>query len=159
LLTSRQRIAHPAVTGLQEALLRGKREGVTEIAGLGAFTWREFVALIDILLGTVWTHTTMEERGRLFLRYEYESLEEPRPETHFYDCRHDSLRFLAWLFDGWPNTPGSSVGRDLLWKGLSHRRNRFSHHVLPRWKGHPWSPSPHDFELEIMARLHRLLDV
>jgi hypothetical protein len=44
-------------------------------------------------------------------------------------------------------------------RGLSHRRNRFSHHVLRGWKGHPWSPSPHDFGSEIIARLHRLLEV
>ena len=43
-------------------MLRGKREGATEIAGLGTFTWPEFVALVDILLGAIWTHTTMEER-------------------------------------------------------------------------------------------------
>jgi len=159
LLSSRQRIAHPAVTTLQASLLTGKREGVLEIAGLGTFTWREFVALVDVLLGTIWTHTTMEERGGIFLRYEYESLQEPRTETLFYDCRHDSLRFLAWLIDGWPNSLGSSIGRDYLRRGLSHRRNRLSHHVLPRWKGHPWSPSPHDFAPEIMARLHRLLEV
>lgn len=159
LLSGRRRIAHPAVTALQEAMFKGKRDGAVEIAGLGTFSWREFVALVDILLGTLWTHTTMEERNGILLRYEYESLEEPRPEIHFYDCRHDSLRLLAWLIDGWPNSLGSSIGRDMLWRGLNHRRNRFSHHILPRWKGHPWSPSPHDIAPEIMARLRRILEV
>jgi TniQ len=159
LLAQRQRMAHPAVVQLQQTLLGGKRHGVTEIAGLGTFTWQEAVALVDILLGMIWTHTTLEERNGIWLRYEYESLEQPRTETHFYDCRHDSLRLIAWLIDDWPNGLGSRIGRDLLWRGLSHRRNRFSHHVLPHWKGHPWSPSPHDFAPGIVVRLRRLLEV
>jgi hypothetical protein len=39
---------------------------------------------------------------------------------------------------------------------LSRRRNRLSHHILRRWKGHPESPSPHDFGPEIIARLRNL---
>jgi hypothetical protein len=77
LLVHSQRVAHPSVIRLQDALLRGKRHGVTEITGLGAFTWQEIIALVDILLGMVWTHPTLEERTGIWLRYEYESLEQP----------------------------------------------------------------------------------
>jgi hypothetical protein len=85
--------------------------------------------------------------------YEYEDLDAPRAEVQIYSCRHDSLRFLAWLIDGWPDSLGARIGRDMLWRGLSCKRNRLLHHVLPGWPGHPWSPSPPDFAPEVHARL------
>jgi hypothetical protein len=157
LLAHRYRMAAPAVARLQSSLLKGKREGVTEIDGLGAFTWQEVVAFVDILLGAFWTETILDERTAILLKYEFENLEVPRQEMRLYDCRHDSLLFLGWLIEGWPSSLGASIGRDLLRRVLSRRRNRLSHHVLPRWKGHPWSPSPHDFDPEIEARLQKLL--
>lgn len=45
-----------------------------------------------------------------------------------YDCRHDSLVFLASLIEGWPASRGA----------------------------HPWSPSQHDFAPQIIARLSHL---
>jgi hypothetical protein len=152
-------IGDPSVIRLQEALLKGKTEGVTELTGLGTFTWKEIVALADILLGMVWTDTTLDERNRIWGLYEYEDLDAPRAQMQIYSCRHDSLRFLAWLIEGWPDSLGASIGRDMLWRGLSRQRNRLSHHVLPRWPGHPWSPSPHDFSPDILARLRKLLEV
>jgi hypothetical protein len=65
---------------------------------------------------------------------------------------------LAWLIEGWPNSLGASIGRDLPWRGLSRRRKRLSHQAQPRWKSHPWSPSPLDFAPEIIARLRKLLE-
>jgi hypothetical protein len=152
-------IGHPSVIRLQEALLKGKREGVTELECLGTFTWKEIVALTDTVVGMVWTDTTFEERGRLWSQYEHEDFDAPRVEMQFYDCRHDSLRFLAWLLEGWPDSVGASIGRGMLWRGLSGKRTRLSHHVLPRWPGHPWSPSPNDFTPDIHARLRKLLEV
>ena len=32
--------------------------------------------------------------------------------------RHGSLRFLAWLIEGWPDSFGASIGRDMLWRSL-----------------------------------------
>jgi hypothetical protein len=159
LLADRYRMAHPAVVSLQGVLLEGKRSGVTEIAGLGTFSYQEVVALADTLLGAFWTSTTLEERTAVLTRYEYESLEDPRLEMQVYECRHDSLRFLAWLMEDWPDGPGGSIGRDMLWRALNGHRNRLSHHVTPRWKGHPWSPSPHDFAPEAVARLRKLLEM
>jgi hypothetical protein len=158
LLAHRYQMAHPAVGALQRVLLEGKRSGVSEIAGLGTFSWPEMVALADTLLGAFWTSTTLEERTDVLCRYEYECLDVPRLEMQIYDCRHDSLRFLAWLMEGWPDTLGASVGRDMLERGLTRPRNRLSHHVTPRWKGHPWGPSPHDFAPETVARLRKLIE-
>lgn len=55
------------------------------------------IALADILLGMFWTDTTLDERNQIASRYEHGDLDEPRAEMQFYRCRHDSLRFLAWL--------------------------------------------------------------
>lgn len=159
LLADSYPVGHTSVIRLQEALLRGKREGVTVIDGLGTFTWDEVIAFADILLGMFWTDTTLDERNQIVTRYEYEDDDEPRAEMQFYRCRHDSLRFLAWLIEGWPDSLGASIGRDMLWRGLSRQRNRLSHHVLPHWPGHPWGPSPHDFAPDILARLRKLLEV
>jgi hypothetical protein len=149
--------AHVAAARMQAALLRGKREGATELEGLGGFTWKETIALADVLLGMVWTDLTSAERQRLFLRYQYESVKEPRQEMGIYAGRHDSLRFLAWLIEGWPGSEGAAVGRDLLERWLSGKPNRISHHLRPTWPGHPWSPGPHDIEPEVENRLRRLL--
>jgi hypothetical protein len=115
--------------------------------------------LMDVILGGFWTVTILEERESILLRYQFENIDTPRQETRLYDCRHDSLLFFAWLVEGWPKSVGASIGRELLWRGLIRPRNRLSHHVLPRWKGHPWSPSPHDFAAEVIARLRKLLEV
>jgi hypothetical protein len=90
-------------------MLAGKQDGILQIEGLGTLIWPEFIALADIVLGMVWTHATHDERTQIFLRYEYESVDAPRLETQIYGCRHDSLRFLAWLIEGWPDSPGASI--------------------------------------------------
>lgn len=156
LLTGYYPLAHPSVVRLQEILLKGKREGVTELDGLGSFTWHQVVALADTLLGALWTDTTLDECNQVIRRYEQDDPDGPRREMQIYDCRHDSLRFLAWLIEGWPDSAGAVIGHDMLTRGLRRARNRLSHHVLPRWKGHPWSPSPHDFAPDIVARLWQL---
>jgi hypothetical protein len=74
--------------------------------------------LADVILGGFWTATILEERESISLRYQFETLEAPRTETRFYDCRHDSLAFLAWLIEGWPDSRGPSIGREMLWRGL-----------------------------------------
>ena len=158
LLADRYRMAHPSVANLQGVLLEGKRSGATEIVGMGKFSWQETVALVDTLLGAFWTCTTLAERSAVVARYEDESLEEPGPEQ-IYDCRHDSLGFLAWLIRGWPDGPGVRIGGEMLLRGLTRSPNRLSRHLTPIWKGYPWSPSPHDFAPEIVARLRKLIEV
>jgi TniQ len=148
--------AHPAVGALQGRLVEAKCEDVTELAGLGQFTWKELVALIDVLLGTFWTATTSSERLALLMRYEFEVIEQTRRETHMYGSRHDALRFLVWLLEGWPEGAGPQVARDMLARWQCSERDQLSHHLQPTWPGYPWSPSPHDFEAEIRDRLQLL---
>jgi hypothetical protein len=52
-------------------------EAGTEIAGLGTFTWQELVALVDVILGGLWTAKILEERESIFLRYQFETIETP----------------------------------------------------------------------------------
>ena len=74
--------------------------------------------MADVILGGFWTATILEERESISLRYQFETLEAPRTETRFYDCRHDSLACLALLIEGWPDSRGASIGREMLWRGL-----------------------------------------
>jgi hypothetical protein len=70
--------------------------------------------LADVILGGFWTATILEERESISLRYQFETLEAPRTETRFYDCRHDSLACLAWLIEGWPESRGEHRSGDAL---------------------------------------------
>ena len=110
-------------------------------------------------MGMFWTDTTLDERNRTMTRYEYEFLGTTRKEVKFYQCRHDSLRYFTWLVEWWPNSLGASIGHDMLRRAFKAKRHRLSHHVLPRWNGHPWSPSPHDIAPEILSRLKKLIEV
>jgi len=109
LLDGRYHQAHPAAPRIQTALLRGKYEGITELEGLGRFTWQEMVALSDVLIGMVWADLTLSEQEQIFLAYTSDPLTTPRAEDAIYDCRHASLQFLAWVTEGWPDSPGARV--------------------------------------------------
>jgi hypothetical protein len=41
-------------------------QGVIELEGLGRLTWKEMVALVDVMVGMVWTDRTLAERDQLF---------------------------------------------------------------------------------------------
>lgn len=106
--------ASPAVITLQAALLEGKCEGVSELGGFGVLTWKEIVALTDVLLGMFWISGMADERWNDITRF-YRSVEdEPADELGAYDGRYMSLRLLAWLTEDWPNTEGSQLGEQLL---------------------------------------------
>jgi hypothetical protein len=160
--------AHPSVARMQAALLRGKCEGITELDGLGRLTWKEMVALADVLIGMVWTGLTLAEQEQIFLSYTSDPLNEPRGEDGIYDRRHGSLQFLAWLTEGWPDGPGAKVGQSMLirWmtadgnRGmlidwLTANRNRLCRHLRPPWADH-WSAGPNNFEPPIQQRLRAL---
>jgi hypothetical protein len=135
--------------------LRAKRDGVTELKGLGRLTWQEMVALADVLIGTVWTDLTLAEQEEIFLQYTSDPLTRPRAEDAIYDCRHGSLQFLAWLTAGWPDSPGAKIGRSLLIRWLMADRNRLCRHLRPP-SADPWSTGPHNFEPRIRERLRDL---
>jgi hypothetical protein len=67
LLDGCYRPAHPAVLRMQAVLMQCKRKGSVELRGLGRFTWKEMVALTDVLIGVVWTDLTLSEQGDLSL--------------------------------------------------------------------------------------------
>lgn len=113
-LLARRAPAHASVLRLQAVLLKGKREGITELAGLGRFTWTQTVALADVLVGTASAELTAAERQRLWARHCFELRDKPCRGTHVYDGRRASLRFLAWLTEGWPHSEGAVFGRALL---------------------------------------------
>jgi len=52
-----------------------------KLEGLGWLTWREMVALADILIGIVWTDLTLAEQEEIFLSYTYDPLTKPRAEN------------------------------------------------------------------------------
>ena len=150
---------HPAaraVIDLQAAMLAGKTNGFIELSGLGQFTWKEFVALTDILLSGVWKSTTMDERGQLFDQWAYEAADEPRDEPGLYDGRHDGLRFLAWLFQGWPDGEGAQVARLMLGRWLFGGREFSSFHFSPKWVGRDGKQA-NALPAVVKKRLHDLL--
>ena len=148
-------VAHPSVVHLQAALFRGKRDGILELEGLGRVTWREMVALADVLIGMVWTDLTLAEQDEIFRLYTSDTLNQRREVDHIYDCRHGSLHFLAWLTAGWPDSPGARVGRRMLIRWLTADRNRLCRHLRPA-RADPWSAGPNNFESPIRERLRAL---
>jgi hypothetical protein len=155
LLDGRYSAAHPSVVRMQAALFRGKCEGVTELEGLGRLTWKEVVALADVMIGMVWTDMTLAEQEEVFLAYTSDSLTKPKAEDAIYDCRHASLRFLAWLTGGWPDSPGARVGQSMLIRWLAAGRNRLCRHLRSPRADH-WSAGATNFEPPIRERLQAL---
>ncbi|HEY6926731.1 MAG TPA: relaxase/mobilization nuclease domain-containing protein [Steroidobacteraceae bacterium] len=126
---------------MQAAMLCGKRDGITELEGIGCLTWTEMIALADVLIGIVWTDLTLAEQEEIFLSYTSDPRVRPRAEDAVYDCRHASLQFLAWLTEGWPESPGARVGQSMLIRWLTADRNRLCRHLRPS-SADPWSVGP-----------------
>jgi len=141
---------------LQAALFRGKRDGVLELDGLGRLTWREMIALADVLIGMVWTDLTLAEQDEIFRSYTSDTRNQRREVDRIYDCRHGSLHFLSWLTKGWPDSPGAMAGRRMLIRWLTTDRNRLCRHLRPA-RADPWSAGPNNFESPIRERLRTLV--
>lgn len=144
--------AHPSVARLQAALWQGKRSGALQLEGLGSMTWKEFVALADVLIGMIWTDLTLAEQERIFLLYSADPLNKPQGEDSVYDGRHGSLRLLAWLIEGWPSSPGAEIAQQMLVRWLTAARNRLCRH-LRALDADYWTEGPSNFELPIRERL------
>ena len=114
------------------------------------------VALVDVLVGMVWTDLTLAERDQIFHLYTCDHLN--RAGDAIYDCRYGSLRFLTWLIKGWPDSPSAKVARSLLIRWLNADRNRLCRHLRPR-SANPWSAGPNNFEPPIRDRLRGLAGV
>lgn len=150
--------AHPSVRRLQAAFLRGKSDGAAELDRFGELTWKEIVALADVLIGIVWTDLTVAEQEQLWIPYTQAFRHELRQPTDIFGGRHDSLYFLAWLIDGWPHGEGPAVAKALLTRWFSAERNRLCRHLRPPWDD-PWSSGPTNFEPPIQERLRALVGV
>lgn len=131
------RPARPSEARLQGVLLQGKQTGHLELAGIGRLSWRETVALIDVILGTLWTGLTGDELHGVWAKYRTEIEREPL-ETGVWGARYRSLKVLAWLLEGWPQSAGSVVATELFARWLTRGGNHISRHVLgsraDRWQ-------------------------
>jgi hypothetical protein len=136
---------------LQTDMWLAKRKGVVEIDGLGCLSWMELIALADVMLGMIWTALTLEEQEGIFRAYAASG----GFGDSIYENRHGSLRFLAWLIYGWPDSDGAAVGRQMLRRWLSADRNRISRH-LDRREAPQWTAGPSNFQPPIKERLEAL---
>jgi len=60
------------------------------------------IAFADVLLGTLWTDLTLAQQEEIFSLYIGQT---GRSEADgAYDCQYGSLRLLAWLTEGWPDS-------------------------------------------------------
>jgi len=155
LLKQDQGAAHPSAMVMQGTLLQGKTHGIVHIEGLGRFTWEEMVALIDVLMGTLWTDLILADRQRIFHVYADDAGDLSGKHDALYDSRHGSLRFIAWLLQGWPDSPGAKIGRRLLVQWLRADRNRLCRHLRPP-AADPWTIGATNFSSTIRQRLELL---
>ena len=147
--------AHPSALMMQSTLVQGKTQGVGNIEGVGRFTWQEMVSLIDVLMGTLWTDLILSDRERIFQAYKDDVGGPGKKHDGLYDTRHGSLRFIAWLLHGWPDSPGARIGRRLLVQWLSADRNRLCRHLRPP-EADPWTLGATNFGSAIRQRLELL---
>jgi hypothetical protein len=156
LLDGRYHPAHPSVSQIQAAMLRGKHQGITELEGLGRLTWIELVSLADVLIGMIWTDLTAAEQAGVFLMYASDPFAQLTDQDTVHECRHGSLRLLAWLTQDWPDSPGAQVGQNLLTRWLTAALDPLYRHLPPLY-GQAWSTGPTNLEPAIRARLQALV--
>lgn len=147
-------LAHPSVIRLQHALFEGKRQGTTELPGIGRVNWMEVIALADIVLGMFWTDATLAEQQRVYSLFqrEYEI-----SEMRLFSTRYCDLAFFAWLTESWPQGTGPQIAMDMLARWFSNKPNRIFRHLGVNWSD-PWSPGPHQIPEQIRERLRQLLE-
>jgi len=144
--------ADPAVIRLQDALLRGKREGFIELEGIGRLSWMEMVALTDVLIGMFWTDQTFEEQQRVIWQFRQDfNVHWSEPPS----VRYADLALLAWLTQGWPHSRGVKVAQDILSQWLGGEPHVFRH-LGAQWTD-PY-PEAREIERKIRARFQELLD-
>jgi hypothetical protein len=148
-------LSHPGVARLQGILLRGKVDGTTTWDGLGKLQWTDTIALIDVLIGTLWTGIDASERERIVSLYLDATRDEIRDAAGAYGHRYGSLRFLTWITSGWPDSEPAGIAKDLLKRWLESPRNRVSGH-LRGTQANPWTRGPNNFETSVRERLQAL---
>jgi hypothetical protein len=146
--------AHPSVIRLQRALLEAKQEGQADFAGIGRLSWREVVALADVLIGMFWTDTTPVERQEMHAHFKKEC---DLSETQPVNPRYGDLAFFAWLTEDWPHGARTQIAMDMLTRWLSNKPNRIFRHLGVDWS-QPWNPGTHDIPEDIRQRFRQLLE-
>jgi hypothetical protein len=149
--------AHPSVAQIQAAFLRAKHQGIVELEGLGQLTWKELVSLADILIGMFWTDLTATEQAGIFLMYASDPLTQLTDHDAIHECRHGSLQFLAWLIQGWPDSPGAQVGQSILTRWLMAALDPLYRHLPPMY-GQSWNSDRSSFDPAIWQRLLLLVE-
>lgn len=146
--------AHPCVIQLQHALLTGKRQGVTELAGMGRLSWMEVIAFIDVVSGMSFTDTPPAEQQDRYslIRKEFAISDTQRPPSRYTD-----LAYLAWLTHGWPQGRGPQVAMDMLARWLSNEPDRIFRDLGVSGSD-PGKPGPFPMPGPIRERLRQLLD-
>lgn len=147
---------NPLVVRLQRNLLEGKQHGRSSLPGIGELTWKELVALLDVLMGMFVTDLTGDEHHERLLGYQLDRNEEWRGYDTSLSSRYGSLLFIGWMLDGWPDSAGAQVGLEMVKRWASGKPNRISRHLGDQF-AHPWSPGPHDIEPEVARRLLMLI--
>ncbi len=155
LLGGEYRLAHPSATRTQTVLLEGKQLGVVSIPGIGELTWPEMVALVDVVIGMVWTDLSREEQLQVFRLYTSDPRQNLQACDAVYDCRHASLQFLAWLLESWPDGEGAQVAQCMLMRWSAAQRNRLCRHLRPRWTD-AWTAHQSNFSPAVVERLRAL---
>jgi hypothetical protein len=123
--------AHPWVLRLQALLLAAKRDGLTELDGIGPLSWPQLLTLADILSELVWTAIGSSERKSLLRRVGYE-MNTPLIQTpRNWNDRYGSLALLAGLLEGWPHSPTAHVTRDWLTRWSARTNGAFYQRTGP----------------------------
>lgn len=148
-------LSHPAVARLQGILMRGKVDGTTIWDGLGTLQWTEVIALIDVLIATLWTGIDASKRELIVTQYLDATRDEIRDAAGAYGHRYGSLRFLAWLTSGWPDSEPAGIAKDLLKHWLESPRNRVCGHLRGE-RADTWTRGPNNFETRARERLQAL---
>jgi hypothetical protein len=140
------------VLQLQTAMVDAKRYGAIEIEGIGRLSWPEFVALADVLLGTLWIDPRPKELEETIRGFYAELSWNPLAEGSAYGSRNGALGLLAWFFRGWPWRPGPAKARQLLGRWLRVPRSRISRHLY-RNRSDELDAGPHEIDETIRNRL------
>jgi hypothetical protein len=88
-------VARTPVVRLQQALIEGKRRDATKLPGIGSLSWRETMALVDVVLGMFWTDTTQAEQQRGYSLFQKDC---PGPQGPFTTVAMAISRFSLGLW-------------------------------------------------------------
>jgi hypothetical protein len=114
---------------------------------------KSVLALLD---GTITRELSCgAEQQAVFLMYTSDPHLQLTDQDAIHDCRHESLRFLAWLTEGWPDSPGAQVAQSMLHRWLMSTFNYLSPPLFTMY-GQACTTGPTNFDPTIRARLEAM---